>query len=164
MTDTEQRVARLEQRLQALEDEAEIARLISSYGPLVDSGSADAVAALWEPDGVYDVDTGRLSGHDEIVAMVHSKAHQRLITAGCAHVIGLPHVTVQGEQAVATCHSQLIVNHENTGGFTVLRVTANHWELRRSAKGWRVTRRTNRLLDGRHDSPELLASGMRRTP
>ncbi len=174
-TDTD-RLTRLERRVRELEDTAEIQRLIATYGPLVDGGDAEAVAALWEPDGVYDVDTGVLTGHDEIAAMVRSRPHQRLIATGCAHVIGPALVTVHGDEATATCYSQLLLHDDpgnaapetgtgtgesaRPGGFRVLRVTANHWHLRRGPHGWRVHRRTNRLLDGGPASPTLLTSGV----
>ncbi|WP_067179440.1 nuclear transport factor 2 family protein [Microtetraspora niveoalba] len=157
MTETEQRIARLERRLSAIEDELEITRLILSYGPLVDSGSADAVAALWERDGVYDVDELLMTGQDEIRAMVLSDMHQRWITGGCAHFVGAPHVTVTGDDAVATGYTLMIVRDRASGAFTLRRATANLWRLRRGPDGWRVTDRTNRVLDGRTESPELLA-------
>ncbi len=154
MTDL-QRLEQLERRLRALEDEAAITRLIAAYGPLVDSGSAEALAELWEADGAYDVDTGGMHGHAELSGMVRSAAHQRLITEGCAHFIGLPHVVVEGDHAVATCHSQLIT--KDGAAFRVRRVTANRWELRRGPEGWRVLRRTSRILDGRAEARRLLS-------
>ncbi|WP_406385470.1 nuclear transport factor 2 family protein [Streptomyces sp. NBC_01618] len=153
------RIAALEARLRQLEDEREIARLMASYGPLVDSGAADEVAALWEPDGVYDIDEVYLAGQEQIRAMVRSDAHRSWIRGGCAHVVGPPHVTVDGDEAVAVCHSLMVVHEE--GRYIVRRATANHWQLRRTGTGWRVTIRTNRILDGRPDSPELLNNGVR---
>ncbi|GAA3067778.1 nuclear transport factor 2 family protein [Streptosporangium carneum] len=159
MSDIEQRLAGLEERLRLIEDELAITRLVLSYGPLVDSGSADAVAAMWEPDGVYDVDELVMNGREEIAAMVRSGAHQSWISGGCAHVVGAPHVTVTGDDAVAVCYSLMIVNGVDGSGFTVRRATANHWRLHRGPGGWTVATRTNRVLDGRSESPELLASG-----
>jgi len=155
MTDTEQRLARLERHVARLEDERAIARLIAAYGPLADAGNAEAVAALWEPDGVYDVDELSMRGRDAITAMVRSANHRRWITGGCAHVVGPPHVTVDGDTADAVCHSLMVVHGED--GFTVRRATANHWLLRRGPNGWRVTKRTSRILDGRPESPTLFA-------
>jgi ketosteroid isomerase-like protein len=43
-------LAELEKRLQHIEDERAVERLIASYGPLVDAGDADATAELWAPD------------------------------------------------------------------------------------------------------------------
>lgn len=151
-------LAVLEARIQRLEDEAAVARLIASYGPLVDAGAAEAVAALWKADGVYDVDELVMRGRDEIVAMVESANHQGWIAGGCAHFVGPPVVTVTGDDAVAVCHSLMVVNQD--GRFLVRRATANHWRLRRTATGWQVTVRTNRVLDGRTESPVLLASGL----
>ncbi|MEV0660958.1 nuclear transport factor 2 family protein [Actinomadura luteofluorescens] len=152
----EARLAALEGRLRALEDEREITRLILSYGPLVDSGCASEVAGLWEPDGVYDVDELMMTGHPEIEAMVRSANHQRWISGGCAHVVGPPHVTVTGDEATAVGYTLMIVKRPD--GFVLRRATANHWRLRRTPSGWRAVTRTNRVLDGREESPDLLAS------
>ena len=162
MTDIEQRLARLEQRLTALEDEREISRLIASYGPRVDAGDAEAVAALWESDGVYDVDEWLMTGRDQVERMVRSQGHRNWIETGCAHVVGPPHVTVTGDEAVAVCHSLMVVHQD--GQYRVHRATANHWRLRKGPDGWRVTVRTNRVLDGREESPALLGDGVNYTP
>lgn len=151
-------LARLEERLSALEDERDVARVISAYGPLVDAGDASGVAALWEPDGIYDVDELVMTGRAEIAAMVHSPNHQGWIAGGCAHLVGPPHVSVTGDDAVAVCHSLMVVRQQ--GHFVVRRATANHWRLRRGRNGWRVTVRTNRVLDGRPESPTLLGDGV----
>ncbi|WP_328379707.1 nuclear transport factor 2 family protein [Streptomyces sp. NBC_01020] len=159
LADARQHLTRLEQRLSRLEDEAAITSLILSYGPLVDSGRAEAVAELWEEDGVYDVDELLMTGRAEIAAMVRSANHRRWIDLGCAHVVGPPRVRVRGDEAVAVCYTTMIVRDPGTGTFTVRRATANHWRLRRCATGWRVTVRTSRVLDGRTESPGLLATG-----
>src|SRR6478735_2984964 len=155
----ENRIAELESRLRRLEDERDIAQLIATYGPLVDAGAATEVADLWTHDGIYDVDEVYLEGHEQLVAMVLSRAHQSLIERGCAHVVGPARVTVEGDTAVAVCHSLLVVRADER--FVVRRATANHWALVRTDDGWRVSRRTSRLLDGRAESPDLLAAGTR---
>lgn len=156
VSDLEERLVRLETRVRQLEDEREVTRVLASYGPLVDSGEADAVAALWEADGVYDVDELFMRGHEQIAAMVRSSHHQSWIRGGCGHLVLPPYVRVTGDDAVAVCYSLMVV-HED-GHFVVRRVTANHWSLRRGAQGWRVMVRTSRVLDGRPESPALLAS------
>ncbi|XRQ04758.1 nuclear transport factor 2 family protein [Actinomadura welshii] len=152
----EARLAALEERLRLLEDEREITRLILSYGPLVDDGRAEDVAALWEEDGVYDVDELLMTGRAEIEAMVRSAPHRRWIDGGCAHFTGPPHVTVSGDEAAAVAYTLMIVNTPD--GFALRRATANRWRLRRTSAGWRAVNRTNRVLDGREESPALLAS------
>jgi uncharacterized protein (TIGR02246 family) len=152
--DVEVRLAALERRLRGLEDERQVARVVAAYGPLVDGGDAERVAALWEPDGVYDVDELLMTGRAQIQDMVSSPAHQRWIAGGCAHLVGPPHVTVDGDEAVAVCHSLMVVHQD--GAFVLRRATANRWRLRRTRDGWQVTERTNRVLDGRAEAPELL--------
>jgi uncharacterized protein (TIGR02246 family) len=158
----EDRLAALEARVRVLEDEHEIRRLIASYGPLVDDGAADDVAALWTEDGVYDVDSGLLSGRAELAAMVRSDTHQGFIAGGCAHFLGPAHITVVGDSATAACHSLLVLHDE--GRFTLRRATAHHWSLTRTVAGWRVHRRTSRLLDGAALAHLLLATGVRGEP
>lgn len=157
--DLHERLEVLERRLRRLEDEREIADLIAAYGPLVDAGAADDVAALWTEDGVYDVDEVYLDGGDAIRRMVESRGHQAWIAGGCAHFLGPVRITVHDDEAVAICHSLMVVHGEE--GFRVRRATANHWQLRRTPDGWRATVRTSRVLDGRAESPALLAAGAR---
>ena len=86
---TEERLAGLERRLAAMEDERAIERLIASYGPLVDCGEADAAAQLWSTDGSYDVEGWSMRSRADVAAMVRSDAHQGLIGRGCCHFLGL---------------------------------------------------------------------------
>lgn len=163
MDEQPDRLVALETRLRALEDREEIAELIASYGPLVDSGSADEVAAQWTEDGVYDVDEITMNGRDEIRAMVRSKNHQGWIAGGCAHFLGPVKVTVAGDEAVAVCHSLMVINQggsfEESPDFVVRRATAHHFELVRGTDGWLVAKRTSRVLDGRTEAPALLRLG-----
>lgn len=157
------RLEMLEERLNRVEDELAITRLIASYGPFVDGGDADAVAGMWTEDGVYDVDEGHMAGRSQLAAMVRSRAHQGWIAGGCAHFLGPAHVTLHGDTAVAVCHSLMVVNNGGEFGqdaaFGVRRATAHHFELVRTGEGWRVARRTSRVLDGRPEAPALLVRG-----
>ncbi|TQF74549.1 nuclear transport factor 2 family protein [Rhodococcus spelaei] len=164
MTDSTELVGRLVERVQLLEDKLDIMQIISAYGPAVDSGSAEAVAGLWTEDGVYDVDTGSMTGHSEIEAMVHSRNHQSYIHGGCAHLVGPPHIVLDGDTAVATCHSQLVMHDGESKTNRVARITANRWEFARIDGQWKVTVRTNRLLDGRAEAREILAAGVTAQP
>lgn len=159
MTDTTQQLQSLLERVTALEDTLAIMDLLARYGPAIDSGSVEAVASLWTEDGVYDVDTGVMRGRAAISAMVRSRAHQDWINGGCAHLLEPGHVQVTGKQAVVTCKSQLVVRDGQD--FRVHRISANRWELAKIDGQWKVTRRTNRLLDGSDEARELLASGVR---
>jgi uncharacterized protein (TIGR02246 family) len=144
----------VEDRLQRLEDAAAIATVVAAYGPAVDSGSAAAVASLFADDGIYDVSPTPLVGADAVEQMVQGKRHQGLIERGCAHLQGIPHVTVDGDKAVAVNHSVVLLNSPD--GFDIWRVAANRWEFSRTSEGWKVVRRVNRLLDGDATAAALL--------
>ncbi|TGD90329.1 nuclear transport factor 2 family protein [Mycolicibacterium sp. CH28] len=150
----------LERRLKLLEDERDIARLIASYGPLVDSGDADAVAALWAPDGSYDTGDWSMSSRDDVGAMVRSEEHQGLIARGCCHFFGPPAVTVEGDQAVAVCQSMLLVRRRESHGYQVARAGVHLVRLQRAGHGWEITSRTARQLDGSSHGAELIAAGL----
>lgn len=152
------RLERLEQRLAALEDERAIARLLASYGPLVDAGDADGAAALWSAEGSYDVDEWVMNGRDSIARMVRSEDHQGLIARGCCHFFGPPVVTVTGDDAVAVCESILLVR--GTRGYVAARAGVHLLSLRRSGGGWRIVSRTARQLDGGPAGRNLLAEAL----
>lgn len=153
---SEDRLEAVERRLAALEDERDIARLIASYGPLVDSGAADAAAALWTLDGSYDIGDWVMSGRDEVADMVRSDAHQGLIAQGCCHFFGPPVVEVDGDGAVAICESTLLVRRES-GGYAIARAGVHLMRLRRDEGRWRITSRIARQLNGGEAGPDLIA-------
>jgi ketosteroid isomerase-like protein len=154
----EERLALLEQRLRRAEDELAIARLMASYGPLVDAGAADAVAALWAEDGEYAVDGWQMRGRADVAEMVRSPAHQGLISGGSAHFLGPVRVDVDGDEAVAVCESIVVRRNEDGNGYRVWRAGANHVTLRRTAAGWQIVKRTTRALDGSPAARDLLAA------
>ncbi|MFP7571719.1 nuclear transport factor 2 family protein [Marivita sp. S2033] len=154
MTDSA-RIAALEARLRTLEDKDEIAQIIARFGPAVDSLSGDATADLWTANGVYDFGSGALEGRTELAALVELATHKTYVEQGCAHVLGAPVISVHGDDATATGYSQVFV-HDN-GQWKSVRTSANHWILNRTADGWKVVTRKNRVLNGAQDARDLLA-------
>lgn len=153
----EERLAALETEVRRLNDIAEITQLALSYGPLVDSGSPDAVADLYIEEGVYDVDEVYMDNREEIRAMVKSPGHQGWITGGAAHFTGPLSVTVDGDTATGIGHTLMVIKDEGDFRFYVRRATASVWEFIRTDQGWKVARRTNRLLDGGEEARALFA-------
>lgn len=153
---SDDRIADLQRRLLALEDERDIARLLAAYGPLVDAGDADGAAALWTEDGVYDVGDWLMNGRGEVASMVRSAAHQGLLERGCCHFFGPPVVTVDGDEATAVCESVLLVRRES-GGYGVARAGVHLVRLRRDSSGWRIVTRTARQFDGTAAGRDLIA-------
>ena len=151
-------LAELEKRLQHIEDERAVERLIASYGPLVDAGEADATAALWATDGSYDVEGWHMRSRDDVAAMVASDAHRGLINRGCCHFLGPAVVTIDGDDAVAICESVLLLRRDE--GYVAARAGANHFRLRRIDTRWQIVERTTRALDGSAEPRELLSSGV----
>lgn len=161
MTDCTALIEALTTRVELLEDQLAITNLLTAYGPSVDSGSADAVANLWLEDGIYDIDTGRMRGRDQLRAMVHSATHQNYIMNGSAHMMTPTHIVIDGDRAVATGHSQLVITDpDNPSAFKVLRITANRWELIKTAGEWKVQRRIGHVLDGSAEARQILAAGV----
>jgi ketosteroid isomerase-like protein len=145
-------------RLQALEDREAIRELIASYGPLADSGAADALSQLWVEDGRYAVGgMGEAKGRAAIAALIDGPTHRTLMADGCAHMLGPVTITLNGDSATARGHS-VVFRATGQGGFEAHRVSANRWQLTRTADGWRVTARENALLDGAEAARKLLAA------
>jgi hypothetical protein len=155
------RLVSLEARVRHLEDQAEVLRLVFSWGPAVDTGSAEEAGELWDDSGVLESDLSRLEGPSGVVAMVQSEGQQSLIQQGCAHVQSAPMVMIDGDSAVVTTYSQVYLHAEE--GHHVWRVSANRWECRRTVAGWKLTRRLNRVIDGSPAPRELLVQAIDRS-
>src|SRR5262245_34821139 len=93
----------LRARLERVEDELAIRRVILSYGPAADAGLASRAASVWFDDGVYDWD-GNGEPHEGRAAVEHmlqGDGHQRFIAAGAAHFAGPPLIDIDGDRATA---------------------------------------------------------------
>jgi SnoaL-like domain len=165
----------LEDRIRAIEDRLEIYNLIASHPPSADTGGSEHIAACWVEDGVFDRDENLSSprGRDTIAKQVQSAEHQAAIAGGLAHFTGLPHVAIDGDTAIVTSYLQILVpqtqgdpvavpNHGSGKGFRVHRMTANRWELVRTAQGWKFKHRTLRQLDGSEPARKILRGALTR--
>jgi SnoaL-like domain len=159
MSELHDTVQALEARVRQLEDQLALYGIVSTYGPAMDTGDGEAVGALWADDGVYEYDTSRAAGPDGVAAMAESAGQRALIDKGCAHVLAMPIVRITGDTAQATGYSRVYLHTDD--GYEIWRVSANHWEFVRTEKGWRVTLRTNRTLDGSVEARQILQRGLR---
>jgi hypothetical protein len=150
-------VEALAARVRALEDQAEIMQLVAQYGPAADSGAADAAAELWAEEGTFDV-VGHftLRGREEIAGMLQGAGHQALIAGGAAHVLTVPHIVINGDEATGRSYALNIRWDAAADQFRVGRVSANTWRWVRSGPGWRVAERVNASLDGSAEHRRLL--------
>lgn len=151
-------VESLAARVNTLEDQAEITQLVAQYGPAVDSGSGEAAAALWTQDGSFDaVPHLQMRGRGDIAAMVHGPGHQSLIENGCGHVLTVPHIEIDGDEATGRSYALNIRWDPEADRFWVARVSANTWRWKRTGEGWRVAERINANLDGTAGHNQMLA-------
>ena len=151
----EDRVAALEARLRAAEDELEILRLLNAYGPLVDSNEARAAAQLWLEGGVHDIDgVARFTGADEIASIYTSAGHTELTGRGCAHIVAAPQVKVNGDTAEAFAY--VFVIEKDADRWTFWRASVNTFDLVRTPAGWRMERKYNHPVDGSEKSHETM--------
>jgi ketosteroid isomerase-like protein len=159
----EERLAALEIRTRALEDQIQIYQVIMSYGAAADSGSADAIAQIYTGDAEYDSGVSQVVGVEAIAGVLSGEQHRQMIAGGLAHLATTPVVHIDGDHAVAFFHGQVLRRGPDGANFTLWRATAVLMELARTDAGWRVTKRVNRLLDGSAVSHEHFRDGLRQT-
>ena len=159
----------LERRIQAIEDRLEIYNLIAGHPPSADTGADYYAEAIYTEDGVFDrgSDLSGATGNKAIAANLKSEGHQAAIAGGLAHFTGLPHIEIDGDTAIVTSYLQILAphksgeaiavpNHGTSRGYHIHRVVTNRWDLVRTASGWKIKRRTLRLVDGSEPSRDLL--------
>jgi hypothetical protein len=158
----------LEDRLRAIEDRLEIYNLIAGHPPSADTGSDDFARAVYVEDGALDLSAGKgATGNAAIAAILTTPEHHAAMAGGLAHFASLPHIEIDGDEAVVTSYLQIltpdhaaapveIVGHGASKGFRIHRIGANRWELVRTAQGWKIRRRILRPLDGSEPAREIL--------
>lgn len=163
----------IEQRVRAIEDRLEIYNLIAGHPPSADTGADYYAEAVYAEDGTFDRGAGLsgATGNKAIGAMLKSEGHQAAIAGGLAHFTGLPHIALDGDHAVVTSYLQILTpktsgeaievpNHGASRGYHIHRVAANRWELERTAAGWKIKRRSIRLIDGTEPPREILRGAL----
>ena len=163
----------LEDRVRAIEDRLDILNLIASHPPSADTGADYFARAVYVEDGELDLGRDKKAvGNGTIGAMMKKPEHQAAIAGGLAHFCGLPRIELDGDKAVAFSYLQILTphptekphevpNHGVSNGFRIHRVASNRWELTRTAKGWKIKRRTVRTLDGTEPAREILRSALK---
>jgi hypothetical protein len=146
----------VENRLRAIEDRLAIYQVICGYGYAVDGLNADVVGNSYQQDGVYAVgDIGSFEGRDRIAAITRDPGHLAYVKAGCAHMSTLPYLMIEGDRAVATCHTMVAMHGKD--GFFIGRLSASRLELARQPDGrWQIVHRQNYMLDGNSRGSQLL--------
>jgi ketosteroid isomerase-like protein len=151
----------LEARVRRLEDQLALFQLIASWGPAADTADGTAAAALWTDDAVLQAEaTIRVEGPAGVFEMIDSAGQRELVDKGCAHVQGLPLMSIDGDRATATNYGRVYVHGDD--GYDVWRVSVNRWEFRRTPDGWRAAARTVHTVDGGPEAQALLSRAIDR--
>ncbi|MFZ2069071.1 MAG: nuclear transport factor 2 family protein [Xanthobacteraceae bacterium] len=163
----------LEQRIRAIEDRLEIYNLIAGHPPSADTGADYYAEAVYAEDGEFDRGAGLSGavGNKAIAAMLTSPGHQAAIAGGLAHFTGLPHIAIDGDNAVVISYLQILTpnksgeaievsNHGASRGYHIHRVVTSRWDMDRTAFGWKIKRRSIRLVDGSEPSREILRGAL----
>ncbi len=159
MSDLEAAVERLAARLQAVEDELAITRLLTSYGFAVDGDDPEACADLYSPAAVVTIDDATtLRGRAELRGIVTSDAHQAILP-GCAHVMGPFTVHISADTATATGYATVYV--ADGAGRRVWRQSLSRWTLARRDGCWAVQRRESWAV-GREPAQLIAREGVHR--
>jgi SnoaL-like domain len=118
-------------------------------------------------DAVFDRGQGRQDkGQANILKIVGGADQKEAIQFGMTHLALLPHITLNGDSAVATGYLLIVVpdsaaSHVKlpgkgvSSGFSIYQLTVNRWQLVRSKVGWKVSQRTVRPLSS-GDSQAIL--------
>jgi uncharacterized protein (TIGR02246 family) len=143
----------IEARLRKLEDQIAIYQVINGYGYAVDGLNGEAVGECYTDDGIYAV--GEIKGREAIEAITRDPGHLAYVGAGCAHMSTVPHVLIEGDKAVATCHTMVPMHGDS--GFFIGRLSASRINLERQADGaWKIVHRQNYMLNGDSAASQLL--------
>ncbi|HTX84426.1 MAG TPA: nuclear transport factor 2 family protein [Streptosporangiaceae bacterium] len=151
----------IERRLQSLEDQLAIHRIIMTHPPAADSGEGGFWHVIFGEGGRtdygQDASLGDLAGivtPEQLAAWTASPRFREAQRSGLAHVSTAPVVVIAGDEAEAWNYHQTIVRTDD--GFRVLRLFVNHWQFARSAQGWQLTMRKCRLMDGDEEALDIL--------
>ena len=145
-------------RIIATEDRLEILNLLAGSAFSSDVASEPYWTNMFTEDAIFDRGAERQDkGRDEILKIVNAPEQKEAIEAGMTHLAMLPHITLNGDTAVATGYL-LIVMPDTTAshvklpgkgtspGFSIYQLTVNQWKLLRTTDGWKVTNRTVRPI------------------
>lgn len=145
-------------RIIATEDRLEILNLLAGSAFSSDVASESYWTNMFAEDATFDRGATRQNkGRDEILKIINSPEQKEAIKGGMTHLAMLPHITLNGDTAVATGYL-LIVMPDTTAshvqlpgkgtssGFSIYQLTVNQWKLLRTTAGWKVSSRTVRPI------------------
>ena len=161
MPDQDDLIAELAARVQRLEDEREITRVLTRYGFAVDVGDADETAALYTVDTVIDLGPGsQFTGTVGARQLVLDERHLDIV-GRCAHTMGpfVVDVDVDGDHAIATGYVRVYISDPDMRNPRLWRLGFTMFDLVRREGRWQIARRVSRSV-GAEDGAALLRAGL----
>jgi SnoaL-like domain len=148
----EEQLAALTAQVTALADQVtgltareEIRDLLCRYGFAADTGSAREWSETYAPDGVYENIAGTMTGRASFAQAIDDPdgVHKQQIEShGSLHTHGPIMIRVSGNEAWAEGPTLVWTREEQ--GWRPFALSYNHWDLRRRAGRWEVSRRLSR--------------------
>ena len=139
----------LEQRVQALEDQLAIQRVITDYSAYLDARDYDGYVGLFTEDGVWQNGTTRREGRAEIRAMLTglfgAAPEPGFVNRSSFHQIGNFEIDVEGDTARAK--SRFVFVWRGEGGAPTPALSGQyHDELVRVDGEWKIKRRVDHTV------------------
>ena len=138
--------------LRALQDRTEIADVLYKYSSTVDSFDYDGLRSVLADDISAQYGNGDpVEGADKLAGWI-AEATATIIWQH--HLLNVYHITIDGDQAKTLSYlTSYQVFKENPDAAIIL-VARYHDELRRTAEGWKISKRIMELLWGESKADE----------
>lgn len=153
--------AALEARVQAVEDQLAIQRVITDYSANLDARDYDGYVGLFTEDGVWQNGDTVRRGRAEIRAMLtglFGEPDPGFVNLSSFHQIGNFEIDVDGDTARAK--SRFVFVMRGAGGAPTPSLSGQyHDELVRTAQGWKIKHRTDHTI---MPTPEEWVAELRR--
>jgi actinorhodin biosynthesis protein ActVIA len=118
------------------QDYQEIQQLYARYNVAIDTGDAEAYAATFTPDGVFN----NFKGHDELVGFIKIWRGERLNGANRRH--WNTNLLISGDGKTATGSVSLMLLDVSATPVSIAAVATYSDSLIKTADGWRFSKRT----------------------
>jgi SnoaL-like protein len=144
--------------LRALQDRTEIADVLYRYSSSVDSFDNDGVrSALADDIWAQYGNAEPVVGGDKLAAWI---AEATATVIWQHHLLNVYHITVDGDQAKTLSYLTSYQVFEEDPNAAIILVARYHDELRRTAAGWKISKRIMELLWGESKADEGYLSSL----
>jgi uncharacterized protein (TIGR02246 family) len=138
----------LEQRVQRIEDEAAIERVILDYAVTLDARDFDAYVALFAKEGVWQNGATVRTGPEEIRAMlvgIYGEPDPGYVNTDSYRIVSNIEIELDGDRATARSRQLTIMRGENGAPTPVLSGVYED-EFVREDGAWKILRRVDRTI------------------